>query len=110
MPSKLSEAEMSQYRSTVYGLSAYVGHVPKMHLGELFIDVLYVGTVLPRQYVLGLLHQALAEEQNVLTKRVCSVSLVSHVGNWNWVYIGGLVIHIHTSRLHQHHSTYVDHL
>ncbi len=34
MPSKLSEAELSKYRSTIYGLSAHVGHVPKMHLGR----------------------------------------------------------------------------
>ena len=34
MPSKLSEAELSKYKSTIYGLSAHVGHVPKMHLGR----------------------------------------------------------------------------
>jgi len=34
MPSKLSEAELSKYRSIIYGLSAHVGHVPKMHLGR----------------------------------------------------------------------------
>ena len=34
MPSKLSEAELSKYRSTIYGLSAHVGHVPRMHLGR----------------------------------------------------------------------------
>lgn len=33
MPTKLSEAEMLKYRSTIYGVAAHVGHVPKMHLG-----------------------------------------------------------------------------
>lgn len=33
MPTKLSEAELLKYRSTIYGVAAHVGHVPKMHLG-----------------------------------------------------------------------------
>lgn len=35
MPAKLSEAELIRYRSSVYGVAATVGHVPRMHLGEL---------------------------------------------------------------------------
>ena len=34
MPTKLSEAELLRYRSTIYGVAAHVGHVPKMHLGK----------------------------------------------------------------------------
>lgn len=34
MPTKLSEAELLRYRSTIYGVAAHVGHVPKMHLGR----------------------------------------------------------------------------
>ncbi|KAL3134165.1 hypothetical protein ABBQ32_008580 [Trebouxia sp. C0010 RCD-2024] len=34
MPTKLSEAELLKYRSTIYGVAAHVGHVPKMHLGR----------------------------------------------------------------------------
>lgn len=34
-PIKLSEAELSKYRSTIYGVAAHVGHVPKMSFGEL---------------------------------------------------------------------------
>ncbi len=35
MPAKLSEAELIRYRSSVYGVAATVGHVPRMHLGKL---------------------------------------------------------------------------
>lgn len=35
MPTKLSDAELLRYRSTIYGVAAHVGHVPKMSLGEL---------------------------------------------------------------------------
>lgn len=34
MPAKLSEAELLKYRSTIYGVAAHVGHVPRMHLGR----------------------------------------------------------------------------
>ena len=34
MPTKLSQAELLKYRSTIYGVAAHVGHVPKMHLGD----------------------------------------------------------------------------
>ena len=40
MPTKLSEAELLKYRSTIYGVAAHVGHVPKMHLGEIAQGVL----------------------------------------------------------------------
>ncbi|KAK9869067.1 hypothetical protein WJX84_000833 [Apatococcus fuscideae] len=35
MPSRLSDAEMLQYRSTVYGVASTVGHIPRMHMGRL---------------------------------------------------------------------------
>ncbi|KAK9811349.1 hypothetical protein WJX72_002241 [[Myrmecia] bisecta] len=34
MPTQLTEAEMRQYRSTVYGVAAAVGHIPRMGFGR----------------------------------------------------------------------------
>ncbi|KAK9824804.1 hypothetical protein WJX74_010201 [Apatococcus lobatus] len=34
MPSRLTDAEMLQYRSTVYGVASTVGHIPRMHMGR----------------------------------------------------------------------------
>ena len=35
MPARLTDAEMLQYRSTVYGVASTVGHIPRMHMGRL---------------------------------------------------------------------------
>lgn len=34
MPQRLSETELARYRSTIYGVAAHVGHVPKMSFGR----------------------------------------------------------------------------
>lgn len=34
MPARLTDAEMLQYRSTVYGVASTVGHIPRMHMGR----------------------------------------------------------------------------